>query len=127
MKITTKLLCIAFFAIVSSFASVQARLGESSRNLWLGNPNRRKTYFYPRHDGYRLDYCMGVDQMDCGESAADEFCIRKGYELGASNFRKANDIGKHGITTKCIGDGQLCEDESCDAFSFIQCTKASHA
>ena len=122
MKITT----IAFVAIAASLTTVQARLGVISRNLWMGNPNRRKTFFYPRHDGYRLDYCTRAEQMDCGQSAADAFCFMKGYELGASNFRKANNIGKHGIKTKCIEDGAMCEHEECDGFSFIQCIRAAH-
>ena len=79
-----------------------------------------RQYVKPKIDGYRLDWCYKWG-IQCGEAAADRFCISKGYDE-SFNFSIAPDIGD--VTpTKILGTGQVCEDVTCDGFAKITCTR----
>ena len=77
-----------------------------------------QTFKKPKVGGYRLDWCYKW-ATECGQKAADKYCQLKEFE-GASDFKKASDIGD-ATPTKVLKTGQICDDESCDGFKYITC------
>ena len=65
--------------------------------------------------GLPLDWCLTWGK-NCGKSAADYFCRKKGYQ-SAGRFAKSEDIGM----SKLLRTGQVCNDPACDGFTFIVC------
>jgi hypothetical protein len=75
-------------------------------------------YSEPMIAGMRLDWCR-VWAGECGKPAADAFCKAKGHST-AMNFKQASDIGAF-APTKVISTGQVCTDNTCDGFAWINC------
>lgn len=69
----------------------------------------------PMVDGVALDICREWGN-NCNKPAADLFCQQQNF-FESESFRVANDQPP----TRIITSGQLCEDRSCDRFSWIRC------
>ena len=80
----------------------------------------RVTIENPRYGDYRLDWCR-YWAHGCGKPAADEFCRRHGFAESAS-FAQDRGIGKDEPTT-IIGNGQICNQRSCNGFASVTCRK----
>lgn len=76
---------------------------------------RKKQFFHPRYNLYRLDYCYKRER-GCGKRAANSFCSRMGY-MQASRF----EIEKSVSATKTIGSQELCFGKQCHGFELIIC------
>jgi hypothetical protein len=77
-----------------------------------------KTFPKPKLGAYRLDWCLNYASQ-CGKPAARAWCKKKGFD-DASDFEQAEDIGD--VTpTRILNSGEVCDDESCDGFSYITC------
>ncbi len=72
----------------------------------------------PQYKGHLLDFCASW-ATDCGMPAAELFCQKIGYDH-ASAFTKWAHPGQ---STRLIGTGQVCDDENCDSFTNVTCTK----
>lgn len=72
----------------------------------------------PKFKGHLLDWCVQWGQ-GCGKPAADAYCKTKGFE-GAEAFNKWEDAGQ---ATRLIGSNQVCDEEMCDSFTMIACSK----
>ncbi len=72
-------------------------------------------YAEPRIGGVRLDWCLSWAR-DCGQPAADEFCLRQGY-AGAGAFTRATGVPP----TRIISDDQICDLPDCSSFAAIAC------
>jgi hypothetical protein len=72
----------------------------------------------PAYKGHLLDWCLNWGS-DCGAPAANAWCKSKGYD-GAEAFKLWENVGK---STRVFGTGQVCDDESCDSFKMIACSK----
>lgn len=90
-------------------------------SLALAAPSLAETKSYPdpMYKGARLDFCR-VWGSECGQPAADAFCKKKGF-ASAATFKQDEDPG---APTKVISSGQVCNDDTCSAFSTITCTDA---
>ncbi len=78
-----------------------------------------KQFDTPQYKHLALDWCKSW-QKDCGQPAADAYCVSKGWE-SASKYAKAEDVE---YPTRVIGDSKICDAEGCDSFSSIVCQKA---
>ena len=81
-----------------------------------------KQFDEPRYKHLALDWCKSW-QKDCGQPAADAYCVSQGWE-SASKYAKADNVE---YPTRVIGDSKICDAEGCDSFSSIVCQKADHA
>jgi hypothetical protein len=77
-----------------------------------------KSFNQPQYKGHLLDWCV-TWATDCGKPAADKFCQKNGYD-SASAFPKWNNPGQ---STRLIGSNQVCDEDECDGFTTIQCSK----
>lgn len=87
-------------------------------------PQGVKTFDMPMVDGKRLDWCYYWGR-ECGEPAADAFCINQGYAQ-ALTFEIAENVGDR-WDTLVAGDNRSCTDPGCDSFKTIRCTSAAAA
>jgi hypothetical protein len=76
----------------------------------------------PKWKGYALDWCL-TWATDCGKPAADKWCQSGGYDKSVG-FAKWNDIGQ---PTRVIGSNQVCDEQACDSFLYVTCTKEAAA
>jgi hypothetical protein len=74
----------------------------------------------PKWQGDRLDWCQNWS-AGCGKVAADAFCKTVGFE-NATKFEQAPDIGST-QKTRLIATGAVCDQNFCDGFKYITCTK----
>lgn len=74
----------------------------------------------PEYAGHRIDLCR-VWGSECGQPAADEFCRRQGY-TSAEGFTIDHDIGS-ATATRTLVDGGICNQQFCDGFESITCTR----
>ncbi|MCK6451439.1 MAG: hypothetical protein L6R19_11375, partial [Alphaproteobacteria bacterium] len=65
--------------------------------------------------GVRLDWCLSWAR-ECGQPAADEFCLRQGY-AGAGAFTRATGVPP----TRIISDDHICDLPDCSSFAAITC------
>jgi len=72
----------------------------------------------PVIDGARLDWCREW-AANCGKPAADAFCRRKGHPR-STGFQIEHNIGT-ASPTRIIGTGQVCGDQGCDGFRYVDC------
>jgi len=79
-----------------------------------------RTFNYPVHNGYRLDWCRQFEH-ECGAPAALTFCQRKGFNQ-LVNFQIQPRLS---TATMTIGSNAICNPQfhGCDSFTFIQCRK----
>lgn len=78
----------------------------------------KKVYKHPKVGRYPLDYCRYLGQ-NCGQDAADDYCKRAGWSLGAKSFHVVRDTPP----TTTIGDGKYCKHEGCDKIVDLVCIK----
>lgn len=78
-----------------------------------------KVYEKPKLNGNRLDLCVDWG-VDCGQPAANAFCVSKGYSV-ASDYVVAENIGGSS-PTRLIGTGAVCDQGYCDGFKEITCS-----
>ena len=72
----------------------------------------------PTINKYRLDWCKSWGK-NCGKAAADAFC--KLHEFSeAKSFMKDEHPG---VPTKVFSGGQICDDNTCASFTYINCQK----
>lgn len=76
---------------------------------------REKSFVAPRFNGYRMDWCYGLN-YGCGSRVADSFCNRMGF-MRAKSFIKETQVS----STKTIGNQELCFGNQCNAFKLIIC------
>ncbi len=74
----------------------------------------------PEYAGHRIDLCR-VWGSECGQPAADEFCRRNGF-TSAEGFTIDHDIGS-ATATRTLVDGGICNQQFCDGFESITCTR----
>lgn len=79
-----------------------------------------RTVEKPMFNGNRLGWCANWG-ADCGEPAAQAWCIAQGF-AGTANFVKAPKIGDK-FPTRLIGTGAICDSAECDGFKEITCVK----
>jgi hypothetical protein len=91
----------------------------STNNVALAQGS--KTFINPTIEGYRLDWCLHWGDQ-CGKPAADAWCAKKMGKAGgyAKEWKEAEDIGASS-PTYVMGDGKICDQESCDGFQSITC------
>lgn len=82
-------------------------------------PPITQRFDFPTIDGYRLDWCLRWATA-CGKGAADAFCRKKDPTWHAAKWEGDWKIGKR-TPTKVIETGQICDQEFCDGFKYIQC------
>ena len=82
-----------------------------------------KTFRFPVHAGYRLNYCYKRSDRQCGETAAQAWCQDKGYEEAVSWKRELH-IGAL-FPTIFMGDDEICEKFLCDGFEEVTCAGGS--
>jgi hypothetical protein len=80
-----------------------------------------QTFTKPKSGPFFVDWCLQWGNL-CGKPAADKFCQSKGYPV-SNDFVQAVDVGSQGATV-IQGTGQICNDPSCDAFTYITCAKS---
>lgn len=71
----------------------------------------------PTINSTRVDFCLNWG-ANCGQPAADEFCIRKNFNLGAVSG------GFSGVNIKptlVLGNNLMCNADFCFGFSQIEC------
>ena len=78
-----------------------------------------KQYDEPQYKHVALDWCKSYEK-DCGQPAADAWCVLQGYE-SASKYSKADNVG---YPTRTYSDSKICDEEGCDSFASIVCQKA---
>lgn len=80
----------------------------------------KKTFFIPKYNGYRLDWCKQFEQ-GCGALAAQAYCQKQGFPKLAS-FVKQSQVK---VPTMIIGSNAICNPayHVCDSFLSISCTK----
>lgn len=69
---------------------------------------------------YRLDWCYEWG-IKCGADSAEAFCAAMGYR-SASDFAPDPDIGVRSPTI-VMKDQAICDQEFCDGFEFIACSR----
>jgi hypothetical protein len=74
----------------------------------------------PMFNGNRLGWCANWG-ADCGEPAAEAWCIAQGF-AGAEAFVRAPGIGDKS-PTRLIATGAICDSAECDGFKEITCRK----
>ncbi len=73
-------------------------------------------FFAPTVGGVRVDYCLHF-AADCGQPAADAFCVRSGFQSAAS-YSVQYGLGH----TVILGDpGSECVNPGCGGFAVISC------
>ncbi len=78
-----------------------------------------KTFEYPVHDIYRLNFCLRWGE-DCGEPAATAWCKAQGFTK-ASAWKADKDIGAL-FPTIVLTDKRVCAQGPCDGFEEITCS-----
>ena len=78
-----------------------------------------KTFEYPVHDIYRLNFCLRWG-VDCGEPAATAWCKAQGFTK-ASAWKADKDIGAL-FPTIVLADKRVCAQGPCDGFEEITCS-----
>lgn len=78
-----------------------------------------RTFEKPRYLDDRLDWCLNWG-YNCGKPAALAFCHRRRFEE-ATAF-EAEVVGRS-AQTRVMGNDQVCNGDSCTAFSYITCTR----
>jgi len=78
-----------------------------------------KTFEYPVHDIYRLNFCLRWG-VDCGEPAATAWCKAQGFAK-ASAWKVDKDIGAL-FPTIVLADKRVCAQFPCDGFEEITCS-----
>ena len=79
-----------------------------------------RTVEKPMFNGNRLGWCASWG-ADCGEPAAEAWCIAQGF-AGAKSFVKASAIGDKS-PTRLIATGAVCDSADCDGFKSVTCRK----
>ena len=74
----------------------------------------------PMFNGNRLGWCANWG-ADCGEPAAEAWCIAQGF-AGAEAFVRAPGVGDKS-PTRLIATGAICDSAECDGFKEITCRK----
>ena len=87
-----------------------------------GAPASAELQVFPRPEyaGHRIDLCR-VWGSECGQPAADEFCRRQGF-TSAEGFIIDHDIGS-ATPTRTLVDGGICNQQFCDGFESVTCTR----
>jgi hypothetical protein len=80
-----------------------------------------QTFNTPTINGVRLDWCRHFGTQ-CGEPAANLFCQRQGFTR-AVRFSIDPGIGRTGVPTVILADGQLCRAAICSGFRAITCAR----
>ncbi|UCH96285.1 MAG: hypothetical protein JSV88_05365 [Candidatus Aminicenantes bacterium] len=111
---------VVFFSFMTlasiCFSILSSAVYAQPEGAWIG-PGLY-SFKDPMYQGYRLDFCLEWGSK-CGEPAASAWCKMKGYDR-ANNWKKATNIGSIS-PTKVFQTGQICNQASCDGFSFIVC------
>jgi PKD repeat protein len=116
-----------FFAVracctdTGSCSSFSEELSVTNQESGPTEPSTGQTreYLEPAVGGYRLDLCR-IWGTDCGQPAADAFCISQHYDR-AESFTIDYGIG-HISPTSPIDSPEVCDQSYCDGFSAIVCT-----
>lgn len=82
----------------------------------------KKTFYKPKWNGNRLDWCVNWAQ-GCGKPAANAYCKAKGYFKGATAWKMQPNIGAS-QPTRLIGTGAVCDQGFCDGFQYVTCKKS---
>lgn len=97
----------ALFSVVLVVGSISARASE-------------QTFTKPKQGPYRVDWCYQW-AAQCGQPAADRFCMSKGF-VHANDFVEDVNIGS--LTPTIVqASGQVCNGPDCDGFTYITCQK----
>jgi hypothetical protein len=97
----------ALLSIVMAMASAGAQAEE-------------QTFAKPKQGPYRIDWCYQWGSQ-CGQPAADRFCMSKGFAR-SNDFVEAENIGS--LTPTIVqGTGQVCNGPDCDGFTYVTCQK----
>lgn len=67
--------------------------------------------------GVALDFCARWG-MDCGQSAADAFCLAQGFD-----FATTYSVQLDAPPTRVISTGQLCETPGCNSIRSVVCAR----
>ena len=103
--ITTICSCAAFFSLVAAIPSVA----------------EKTTFNLPLVKGKYVDHCLTWGAK-CGQSAADNYCRRVGYER-AQSFTRSEKGAR--LPTIVLGTNQACNKSYCVAFRTISCTRTT--
>ena len=76
------------------------------------------TFNSPTFNGMRVDATLSGDSP-AGKPAANRFCRQNGYSK-ARSWKIAPNIG-HVSPTIRLGDGEICNQQSCSGFTSIEC------
>lgn len=101
----------------------QPTLRDCDAFAWIDceqDPIKPKIYSLPQHNGFRLDWCLYLNDQ-CGAPAADAFCRSKGYGNVVSFIREPT-----AVSTRTIGSNAVCfrDERDCESFSQIICAKS---
>jgi hypothetical protein len=77
---------------------------------------RKRIFYYPRFQDYRVDWCYKTRNRGCGARVAKSFCRRLGY-MRSINYKKETQVGE----TRQLGSNKLCYGKQCDGFQYIVC------
>ena len=83
-----------------------------------------QSFANPKVGAQRLDLCLNWG-TGCGKPAADAWCVSKGFTNSAGHA-VANNIGAS-TPTRLITTGAVCDQNYCDGFAQITCTKPDPA
>ena len=82
--------------------------------LATGAQASTRSFFSPLEEGHRVGACLS-DGATCGKPVADQFCQRAGFAESILFAREAV------TSARQIDTGDMCEGETCQAFSRIKC------
>jgi hypothetical protein len=77
---------------------------------------RKRIFYFPRYDKYRVDWCNTSKHNSCGLKVANSFCKRIGY-MRSKGFKKEQHVAK----TRTLGSQALCLGDMCNGFKYIIC------
>ena len=84
-----------------------------------GSGGDTHVYNYPKIGGARLNYCVKKGLSCDGQTAADLYCEKKGYD-DASDFEQSAPLTP-AYPTRYIGNGKICKSGICFGFDSIEC------
>lgn len=75
---------------------------------------RKRVFYFPSFDGYRIDYCYSTNKQ-CGHRPANSYCKRLGYAKTVGYK-----VAQAGVT-RTLGKGQMCTGINCRSYQSITC------
>ncbi len=105
--------------VVAGSMSLYAEVTLVKPKLSIVKLKKEKLYRNPTIGRYGLDYCREYTK-ECGQPAADAFCIQNGWDY-AKSFRIKRDTPP----TKTIGDKKSCTHDGCDRIVNVKCAKGT--